>query len=54
MIEQVYNSLHGPIHSMVEFFETQIKIRKINPSKCSLKKQEEIQEKVEEKESCDY
>ena len=50
IVEQRYNYLDGPIHSMAEFYETRIeKFRKIDPTKCSLKKQECIQERVQEK-----
>ena len=56
MVEQGYNYLDGPIHSMAEFFETRIEnLEKSIHLKCYLKKQQKIQEKrILEKESSGF
>ena len=50
IVEQGYNYFDGLIHSMVEFFKTRIEnLENIIPTKCSLKKQQEKQERIQEK-----
>ena len=54
MVEQGQNYLDGLIHSMAKIFEIMFEnLEKINPTKCSLKKQENKEKRVQEKESSD-